>query len=50
MHPLLINILKILEILYTIYNPSTQDMEARGPRVQGHPGLHGEFEVSLGYT
>lgn len=50
MHPLLMDILKILEIVYTIYNPSTQDMEAGGARVQGHPGLYGGFEASSGYT
>jgi len=50
MHPLLIDILKILEIPYTTYSPSTQDTEAGGSRVQGHPGLYEEFEASLGYT
>lgn len=34
--------------LYTC-NPSTQQMEARGSGVQGHPWLHIDFEASLGY-
>jgi len=31
------------------YNPSTWEVEARGPRAQGHPWLHSEFDVSLDY-
>jgi hypothetical protein len=31
-------------------DPSIWEVEARGSGVQGHPWLHIEFEVSLGYT
>jgi hypothetical protein len=30
-------------------NPSTWEAENGGYGVQGHPGLHSEFEGSLGY-
>lgn len=30
------------------YNPSTKQAEERGlPRVQGQPGLHGEFNLTM---
>lgn len=51
MHPLLMGVLKTLE---SLYKPSiisaTQVMEAGGSRIQGHPGLYGQFEASPGYT
>jgi hypothetical protein len=31
------------------YNPSTQEVEARGSRVQDQPGLTSKFEASMGY-
>lgn len=30
-------------------NPSTLEVEAGGPEVQGHLRLHSEFESNLGY-
>jgi hypothetical protein len=35
-------------VLHTC-NSSTQEAEVEGSRVQGPPGLHGEFQVSLAY-
>lgn len=31
-------------------NSSTQEVEAAGSGIQGHPWLHSEFESSLGYV
>lgn len=31
------------------YNPATQKAEAEGWKIQGQPGLHGDFQASLGY-
>lgn len=32
-----------------VCNSTTQNVETRGSRVQGHPLLHSELEASLGY-
>jgi hypothetical protein len=36
-------------VVADICNPSTQDVETGGLRVQGYPVLHSEFETRLGY-
>ena len=40
-----------LGVVVHAFSPSTREAEAGGSlRVQGQPGLHSEFQDSLGYT
>lgn len=39
-----------LSVISAPSNPSTQEMEAGGSKVQGHPWSHCEFNASMGHT